>query len=71
LGARTFLKKEYTYLSIFAILFAILIFFAVDKPEGATFPFTTVAFLVGATTSMIAGFLGMSIATIANLKTTY
>jgi len=70
-GAKTFLKKEYTYLGIFAVVFATIIYFAVDRVEGAEFPFTTVAFLVGASTSMLAGFLGMTIATITNVKTTY
>lgn len=34
-------------------------------------PYTTIAFLVGAGTSMLAGFLGMMIATTANVKVTY
>jgi len=70
-GANTFLAKEYTYLSIFCALFATVIFFAVDYVEGSPFPYTTVAFLIGAATSMMAGFLGMRIATITNVKTTY
>lgn len=65
------MKKEYTYLGIFVFFFAILVCFAVDGVEGAGFPFTTLAFVVGAVTSMAAGFMGMSIATIANIKTTY
>ena len=35
------------------------------------FPSTTVAFLIGAATSMLCGYIGMMIATIANVKTTY
>jgi len=34
-------------------------------------PFTTIAFWVGASTSMAAGYIGMMIATTANIKTTY
>ena len=34
-------------------------------------PFTTIAFIVGAATSMLAGYLGMMIATTANVKVTY
>ena len=48
-----------------------MIFFAVDKVEGAAFPFTTVSFIIGASTSMLAGFIGMRITTITNVKTTY
>ena len=40
--------------------------------EGANyFPYTTFAFLVGAGTSMLCGYIGMMIATAANVKTTY
>ena len=35
------------------------------------FPYTTIAFLVGAGTSMLCGYIGMMIATICNYKTTY
>ena len=65
------MKKEYTYLGIFCALFATIIYFAVDYIEEGSFPYTTVAFLVGASTSMLAGFLGMQIATTTNVKTTY
>jgi Na+/H+-translocating membrane pyrophosphatase len=56
------LKKEYTYLGIFCALFATIIYFAVDYIEEGSFPYTT---------SMLAGFLGMQIATTTNVKTTY
>jgi inorganic pyrophosphatase len=76
-GADTFLAKEYTYLTIFCILFAILLVCTVDMPwiekgTGAKlwFPYTTFAFLVGAATSMASGLIGMKIATITNYKTT-
>jgi len=75
-GADTFLKKEYTYLVIFIAFFAGVVFAAVDQSWQYTnlyggFPYTTFAFLVGAFTSMIAGFIGMKIATITNVKVTY
>lgn len=62
------------YLSIFCVLFAVLLLCTVDMPwkEGSfPIPFTTIAFLIGSATSMLAGFIGMKIATIANVKTTY
>lgn len=34
------------------------------------FPYTTFAFLVGASTSMLCGFIGMKVATHANVRTT-
>jgi H(+)-translocating pyrophosphatase len=73
-GAITFLKKEYMYLGIFCFFFAVLLICAVDMPwkEGnMAVPFTTIAFCVGAATSMLAGYLGMMIATTANVKVTY
>jgi len=73
-GADTFLKKEYTYLAIFSVFFGILLLTTVDQPweeEYPNFPFTTISFVVGAATSMAAGFIGMKIATTANVKTTY
>lgn len=41
-----------------------------SQTELHWFPYTTVAFIVGAATSMISGYIGMKIATIANYKTT-
>ncbi|KAI7754156.1 hypothetical protein M8C21_005102, partial [Ambrosia artemisiifolia] len=40
------------------------------KPALATAAFSTIAFLLGAITSLISGFLGMKIATYANARTT-
>ncbi|CAA7409843.1 unnamed protein product [Spirodela intermedia] len=42
----------------------------VCKPAVANALFSTIAFLLGATTSLVSGFLGMKIATYANARTT-
>jgi inorganic pyrophosphatase len=53
-------------------MFGTLIMFAVDQFAVAyAFPFTTVAFIVGAFTSMLSGYIGMKIATATNYKVTY
>ena len=40
--------------------------------EGSqAFPFTMTAFIIGACTSMLCGYIGMKIATVCNVKTTY
>jgi len=77
-GADTFLKKEYTYLTYFCIVFAVVLVCAVDMPWAENeagvqllFPWTTFAFLIGAFTSMLCGYIGMKVATTANVKTTY
>jgi K(+)-stimulated pyrophosphate-energized sodium pump len=75
-GAITFLKKEYLALTIFCSLFAVIVLCAVDMPwnkdvDQHKFPFTMFAFIIGAATSMLCGYIGMVIATICNYKTTY
>jgi len=35
------------------------------------FPYTTTSFIIGAITSMVCGYIGMRIATVTNVKTTY
>jgi len=76
-GAITFLRKEYTYLAIFCAIFAVILVCAVDMPwmpnqakDQISFPLTTFAFIVGAVTSMLCGFIGMKVATDANVKVT-
>jgi len=63
IGAFTFLRREYTYLSIFVAVVAILIAILIE-------PQTSIAYLVGAIISASTGFLGMMIATRANVRTT-
>lgn len=77
-GAVTFLKKEYTYLSLFCGIFGIILIVAVDMPwatneggERIYFPLTTFAFLIGSATSMVCGYIGMKVATASNVKVTY
>lgn len=61
-GAMAFLRREYTYLAGFVVVVAIII---------ATFlsPMTAVCFVGGAIFSVIAGYLGMVVATKANVRT--
>lgn len=69
-GSSEFIGKEYSYLAIFCGLFGILIYCTVDLPHDKM-PFSTVAFFVGALTSMLCGWIGMKIAVRANIKTAY
>lgn len=63
-GAMQFLFAEYTYMAVFIVLFSgILIWFT-----GIA---TTIAFVVGAITSIICGYLGMRIAVYTNVRTTH
>jgi Na+/H+-translocating membrane pyrophosphatase len=53
---------------VFCAGFAVIIYFTA---EANVYPYTTCAFLIGAFTSMLCGYLGMLIAVHTNWKTTY
>ena len=63
-GAMVFMHREYTYLLIFVVVVGLLIFIS---DLGAK---TTIAFLLGALCSGVAGYIGMYAATRANTRTT-
>jgi K(+)-stimulated pyrophosphate-energized sodium pump len=63
LGAMVFMHREYKMLGAFALMLLVLIFFS---PLG---PNTAMAFVIGALSSAIAGYLGMFAATKANVRT--
>ncbi|GIV36310.1 MAG: putative K(+)-stimulated pyrophosphate-energized sodium pump [Cyclobacteriaceae bacterium] len=67
-GAMAFLKAEYKILSVFVICVAILL--AVTADSQTSSPLVAVSFVVGAFSSALAGFIGMRIATRANVRTT-
>ena len=67
-GAMAFLKSEYKVLIIFVICVAILLGVSADPVESS--PLIAVSFLVGALCSALAGFIGMRVATKANVRTT-
>ena len=68
-GAMSFLKAEYKILSIFVIAVAILLYFKGQSEEGSN-GMVAVSFVVGAICSALAGFIGMRVATKANVRTT-
>ncbi len=67
-GAMAFLKAEYRVLSIFVIVVAALMFWS-GTTEGSS-PFVALSFILGAICSALAGFIGMKVATKANVRTT-
>ncbi|MCS7028518.1 MAG: sodium-translocating pyrophosphatase [Bacteroidia bacterium] len=67
-GAMSFLKAEYRILAIFVVVAAILLgILSWNDPTSS--PFIILAFIVGASFSGTAGFLGMRVATKANYRT--
>ncbi len=67
-GAMAFLRAEYKILSVFVLLTAILLGFK-GESEGSSY-LVAVSFIVGALCSGLAGFIGMKVATKANVRTT-
>jgi len=68
-GAMSFLKAEYKILAIFVAAVAILLFFKGSNEEGSN-GMVAISFIVGAICSALAGFIGMRVATKANVRTT-
>jgi len=63
-GAMAFLYAEYTYMAGFIVVFGAILFFLTDMA-------TVVAFVVGAVTSILCGYIGMRIAVYTNARTTH
>jgi len=63
-GAFVFLRREYIYIGIFVIVVFLVLTFAIK-------PLVGVAYLTGALFSLLAGFVGMAAATLANVRTAY
>ncbi len=61
-GAMTFLKREYSWILVFVLVLAIIIFFGIAKSSAF-------AFVIGAGCSMLAGYIGMRVATSSNGRT--
>jgi K(+)-stimulated pyrophosphate-energized sodium pump len=68
-GAMAFLKAEYKILSIFVVLIAVLLGASGASAEDSSV-LVAVSFIVGAICSALAGFIGMRVATKANVRTT-
>ena len=61
-GAMAFLRREYTVLAIFVAVVAVLLFLAIGQASA-------LAYVAGASSSVLAGFFGMQAATRANVRT--
>ena len=68
-GAMSFLKAEYKILTIFVVGVSVLLFFKGQSEVGSN-GMVAVSFIVGAICSALAGFIGMKVATKANVRTT-
>ncbi|MEZ5016823.1 MAG: sodium-translocating pyrophosphatase [Flavipsychrobacter sp.] len=69
-GAMAFLKAEYKVMAYFVIIAGILLAIMGSNNENSSW-IIAIAFLIGACFSAIAGFIGMRIATKANVRTAH
>ena len=67
-GAMAFLKAEYKVLAIFVEIVGVLM--AMGGMNAASSPLVGLSFVIGAFCSALAGFIGMKVATKANVRTT-
>ncbi|MFH1391070.1 MAG: sodium-translocating pyrophosphatase [Candidatus Diapherotrites archaeon] len=63
-GAFAYLKKQYSILAVFIVIMTIALVLLIS-------PLTAIAYVFGAVSSIIAGFLGMNSATKANVRTAH
>ena len=68
-GAMSFLKAEYKILAIFVVAVAIIL--GVSGMTETSSPLVALSFVLGAICSALAGFIGMIVATKANVRTTH
>ena len=72
-GAMAFLKQEYKFLTIFMVVFAAIIMILIDDshtPDTREGIYTALAFLFGGAISIASGYIGMTVATQGNARTT-
>lgn len=62
-GAGAYLKRQYKVVGIIALAIAVILYFALGT-------ISTIAFVIGAVFSAVAGFVGMNLAVRANVRTT-
>ncbi|MFK7773504.1 MAG: sodium-translocating pyrophosphatase [Saprospiraceae bacterium] len=67
-GAMAFLKAEYRVLAVFVVLVAAILAFTANAENSSWM--VAVSFILGAICSALAGFIGMKVATKANVRTT-
>jgi K(+)-stimulated pyrophosphate-energized sodium pump len=61
-GAKAYLKRQITSISVIAVVIFVALYWFKDRP-------TSVGFVIGAVCSLLAGYIGMRIAVMANTRT--
>src|SRR5204862_7305216 len=60
-GAKAYLKRQGVTISVIAVIIFLLLFFFKDHPNA-------IGFVIGAFCSLVAGYIGMRIAVLANVR---
>ena len=68
-GAMAFLGREYRVLAVFVVIVAVLLG-AANMSGPTQSPVIALSFVMGAVASGLAGYFGMRVATLANVRTT-
>jgi K(+)-stimulated pyrophosphate-energized sodium pump len=71
-GATAFLRREYSYVLVFISILALFIALSPAIFDGVKLSWrTSIAFIIGSMASAMAGYIGMSVATRSNSRTTH
>ena len=65
-GSKAYLKRQYTTITIISVILTGILYIAFDWGDK---PYTSFAFILGAGCSLLAGYVGMDVATRANVRT--
>jgi K(+)-stimulated pyrophosphate-energized sodium pump len=68
-GAMAFLRKEYTILSVFVVVVAVILGI-INHNSVESHSIVALSFVIGASLSALAGYVGMETATLSNVRTT-
>ena len=71
-GAKSFLLAEYSICAVFIVIFGAIIFglIAIGQGSAKEGALTALAFILGAITSVVSGYIGMMVAVYGNVRTT-
>ncbi len=70
-GAYAYIKREYMYITIIAVILGVVFYFALDFTFNGGIPLTLTAFILGTVSSILCGFIGMYISTLSNIRTAW
>jgi K(+)-stimulated pyrophosphate-energized sodium pump len=67
-GANAYLKRQYKTITYISIIIAVLLYLGLDMPG---LPNSSFSFAIGVGLSLFAGYIGMYVSTLANVRTAY